>query len=285
MATKKKSEARTASAGVASRSDVSTAPRAPAISRPDKTQARMQSWRGARNRNEKAELIRDCLFRAAGEVVGEVGYADASISLITSKAGVAQGTFYNYFESRQDILDQLLPVLGQQMRQHVGMRARKGRDFSEREELAFRAFFSFLKETPHFFRILNEAESLAPKAHHAHIEAVAHGYTDFLGHAHADGEFPGFEPKELEVVVFMLMAARSYLPMCYANAAQGQADIPEWVVSAYMKFIKYGLMGRPPAGPVKSRQTRVTRETASPAPPARKTRVPKRAPSPISHSS
>ncbi len=277
MATKSKNETRIASAGVASRSDTSS-PRAPAIRKPVKAEAEMHSWRGARNRNEKAELIRDCLFRAAGEVVGEVGYADASIALITSKAGVAQGTFYNYFESRQDILDQLLPVLGQQMRQHVGMRARKGRDFSEREELAFRAFFSFLKETPHFFRILNEAESLAPKAHHAHIEAVAHGYTDFLGHAHADGEFPGFEPKELEVVVFMLMAARSYLPMCYANAAEGQADIPEWVVNAYMKFIKYGLMGQPPADPFKSRQTRVTKETVSTAPPARKTRVPKRSP-------
>jgi AcrR family transcriptional regulator len=275
MTIKSKSEIAIEPAGVASPSETSS-PRGPAIRKPLKVAAEVHSWRGARNRNEKAELIRDCLFRAAGEIVGDVGYADASIALITSKAGLAQGTFYNYFESRQDILDQLLPALGQQMSQHVRNHARKGRDFSEREELAFRAFFSFLKDTPHFFRILNEAESLAPNAHHTHIEAVARGYMDFLGNAHADGEFPAFEPKELEVVVFMLMAARSYLPMRYANGEEGQTGIPDWVVKAYMKFIKYGLMGQPPAKPIGVGQTRVTKEAASPASAARKTRAPKR---------
>ncbi|MES2787315.1 MAG: TetR/AcrR family transcriptional regulator [Pseudomonadota bacterium] len=274
MPKKRESEAAIAPAGAASRSD--TPARAPVIRKPLKAAAEMDSWRGARNRNEKAELIRDCLFRAAGQVVGEVGYADASIALITSKAGLAQGTFYNYFESRQDILDQLLPALGQQMRQHVRDQARKGRDFSEREELAFRAFFSFLKETPHFFRILNEAESLAPNAHHTHIEAVARGYMDFLNHAHTDGEFPGFEPKELEVVVFMLMAARSYLPMRYANGAEGQTEIPDWVVKAYMKFIKYGLMGQPSAKTAGASRARVTKGAAGPVPAARKTSAPKR---------
>ena len=40
-------------------------------------------------------------------IVGELGYAGASVALITARADVAQGTFYNYFESRQDLLDQL----------------------------------------------------------------------------------------------------------------------------------------------------------------------------------
>lgn len=92
MATKSKSETAIEPAGVAGRSDASS-PRDPVIRKPVKAAAEMHSWRGARNRNEKAELIRDCLFRAAGEVVGEVGCADASIALITSKAGLAQGTF------------------------------------------------------------------------------------------------------------------------------------------------------------------------------------------------
>ncbi len=252
--------------------------RTPAARKSVKAEITPQSWRTARNRGEKSELIRDSLFRAAAEVVGEVGYADASISLITSKAGVAQGTFYNYFESRQDILDQLLPVLGKQMRQHVGEKARAGHNFVEREELGFRAFFSFLTETPHFFRILNEAESLAPNAHHAHIEAVARGYTNFLRRAHADGEFPGFEPNELEVVVFMLMAARSYLPLRYEHGEVGQAELPEWVINAYMKFIKYGLMGQPSAEPPKPAKSSAGRKAAVPATSAGKARKPERKP-------
>lgn len=273
MVTKSKTQTPLASAQVLTGARRRLPADVPATRKPTKAEAPAQSWRDARNRSEKAELIRDSLLLAAAQVVGEVGYAEASISLITSRAGVAQGTFYNYFESRQDILDQLLPTLGKQMRHHVREQASEGRDFCEREELGFRAFFSFLKETPHFFRILNEAESLAPKAHHAHIEAVARGYTNFLRRAHADGEFPGFEPEELEVVVFMLMAARSYLPMRYEHGETGQAELPEWVVNAYMKFIKYGLMGQPSAEPAKPPRNRIPKETAEPRPAARKSRT------------
>src|SRR5271155_4036073 len=64
------------------------------------------------SRAEKSQLIRNKLFDSAAKVVGKHGYSDAMVSLITSEAHVAQGTFYNYFESRQHLFDQLLPSLG-----------------------------------------------------------------------------------------------------------------------------------------------------------------------------
>ena len=48
-------------------------------------------------------------------MVGRLGYAEASVARITELADVAQGTFYNHFESRQELLDQLLPAIGRQM--------------------------------------------------------------------------------------------------------------------------------------------------------------------------
>jgi AcrR family transcriptional regulator len=73
-------------------------------------------------RAEKAEATRTRLFEAAIGIVGEMGYAAASVALITARANVAQGTFYNYFESRQDLLDQLLPSLS--LRLHALIRQR-----------------------------------------------------------------------------------------------------------------------------------------------------------------
>src|SRR5690606_32698911 len=93
---------------------------------------RTRSTRG--KRVEKSEAIRESLLKAAVEVVGEVGYANASIALITQKAGVGQGTFYNYFESRQEILDALLPSLGKDMLAHVKKCALGGHSFAELEE-------------------------------------------------------------------------------------------------------------------------------------------------------
>lgn len=198
-------------------------------------------WRDAPTRDERGRLIREGLFRAASAVVGELGYQGASISLITQRAGVAQGTFYNHFKSRQDLLDQLLPTLGKDMLEHVGRCAREGKTLIEREELGFRAFFSFLRENPHFFRILNEAESFAPNAYRAHLDLVAAGYVSFFRRAAQGGELHGFEDRELEVVAFVLMAARSYLAWRYVYGEEQHDDIPDWVVTAYRRLISGGL--------------------------------------------
>ena len=71
------------------------------------------------SREERRDLTRKKLFDAAAEIVGRYGYAEASIQEITRRAGVAMGTFYNYFDSRQDLLDQLLPTIGEEMYAHI----------------------------------------------------------------------------------------------------------------------------------------------------------------------
>src|SRR5690606_17752077 len=113
---------------------------------------------GKQTRAEKVEQTRSALLRAAAEVVGEHGYTGAMISLITARAGVAQGTFYNYFEFQKDLLDQLLPIMGRQMLDHIQQISRDRPTEQERELERFKAFFSFLEDSPAFYRILYEAE-------------------------------------------------------------------------------------------------------------------------------
>jgi AcrR family transcriptional regulator len=202
-----------------------------------------KAWRSGGNRVERAALIKGALFKAASEVVGEVGYQGASISLITQRAGVAQGTFYNHFESRQAILDQLLPAVGKELLEHIGKAARTGKNLAEREEMGFKGFFSFLKKAPHFFRILNEAESFAPKGYKEHMEMVAAGYMRFLTSTRSREEMPGFEKREIEVIAFILMAARTYLAWRYTEGEGERTPIPPWVVKAYVKFTMHGVRG------------------------------------------
>ncbi|MGE4369394.1 MAG: TetR/AcrR family transcriptional regulator [Burkholderiaceae bacterium] len=200
-------------------------------------------WKTGRNRKEKSELVRNNLLWAAAQVVGEVGYAAASIARITELASVAQGTFYNYFESRQDILDTLLPSLGKKMLEHIREKSLGGRNFSELEERSFLAFFEFIDNEPHFFRILNEAESFAPNAHRMHFDAVSERYMRFLKRSYENGEFPAYEPEELEAIAFMLMATRSYLAIRYVYGDGQHHHLPENVAKTYMKFVRFGLEG------------------------------------------
>ena len=224
----------------------------PSQSRPLRSRATSKAkvpsqWRTGRNRKEKSELVRNNLLWAAAQVVGEVGYAAASITRITEMANVAQGSFYNYFDSRQDILDTLLPDMGKKMMEHIRERSRGGSNFSELEQRSFEAFFEFIDNEPHFFRILNEAESFAPKAHKQHFDSVSRRYVQFLTRSHENGEFPAYESEELEAIAFILMATRSYLAIRYVYGDGQRQSLPENVVDTYMKFVRFGLEGVNPS--------------------------------------
>jgi len=198
-------------------------------------------------REEKAEQVRQALFDAAARVVGKHGYAGASISRITTLAGVAQGTFYNYFASRQDLLDQLLPAMGEEMLAHIAAAVREERDEFLREEKRFRAFFAFLQKRPAFLRILNEAEVYAPRGFRQHFANIAAGYRRALERAQGRGALPGFARDEIEPLVFLLMAARSYTSLRYAQAGGGRVKAPpESLMRAYAKLIRHGLSGVAP---------------------------------------
>lgn len=196
-----------------------------------------------KTRAQKSEEIRDALFQAAAETVGEYGYIDTSIARITQRADLAQGTFYNYFGSRQDIFDELLPVLGAKMMLHIRQQVRGATTFLEREEKAFRAFFSFLKRMPYFLRILNEAEIFAPKAHKAHFRNITEGYIRFLRKAGQNGEIAVMSDDEIEATVYILVSARGYLAMRYLTP-EGIVVMPEEAVAAYMRLVTRGLPER-----------------------------------------
>ncbi len=194
-------------------------------------------------RAEKSQKIRDDLFDAAAKVVGEVGYSNAMVAMITARAHVAQGTFYNYFDSRQDLFDQLLPAMGRLLLDFIKAATRDSANEIDREEKSFRAFFDFLKEHPEFYRILYEAETFAPSAFQQHRETVAVNFARVLKRARDRGELRAHDDRQLEAVAYILMGARHYLSMRYARRNGNRIDLPDWVVKTYMDLVRTGLYG------------------------------------------
>lgn len=195
-------------------------------------------------RSEKNDDVKRRLFGAAAKMVGRYGYADASVARITDAAGVAQGTFYNHFENRQELLDQLLPVIGQQMVAFIRTRIDQANSELEKEVTRFRAFFDFLKETPEFLRILNEAEVYAPTSYQHHLDNISAAYVRLLKRARGPGRVGDYTDEELEVIVHVLMGARGYLSRRYAYGEDGPQAVPDHVFSAYEKLISVGLFNK-----------------------------------------
>ena len=200
---------------------------------------------GPRLRPDKNEATRRRLLGAALKVVGRHGYAGTSIGRITRRARVALGTFYTHFGSQQDLFDQLLPHLGEQLLAAIRRRLAGMTDTREREAAGFDTFFEFLAEYPEFYRVLNEAEIFAPRAHAAHLENMLQGYLRAFGQASARGELAGFSEAEFEPVIYMLLGARQYLAMRYPpSAGSPPVSPPPAVREAYLKVFIGGLLSR-----------------------------------------
>lgn len=198
-----------------------------------------------KTRAEKSIENRNSILQAAAEVVGELGYAEASIARITQRAGLAQGTFYLYFDSRQALFDELLPHMGQGLLDFLHSRVEGSSNMLDVEERGFRGFFDYLQRNPSFFRVLNEAEVAAPHAYEEHFDKLRSRYVESLERSWSRGQLAGYERRELEVIAYILMAARSYLYLRYSKDESGPKPIPDWVVGAFMKFTKGGMLYRP----------------------------------------
>jgi AcrR family transcriptional regulator len=192
------------------------------------------------NRVQRNAWTKRRIFDAATKIVGKYGYAEASVARITEEAGVAQGTFYNHFQNRQELLDQLLPMIGMEMVRFIRERTRADRAGMQEID-RFRAFFDFIREVPEFLRILNEAEFFAPIGYQKHLDNVSTAYVRILKRARNAGDVDDFSDEEFEAIVHMFMGARGYLSRRYSYAEDAVTAVPDHVVSAYEKLITRGL--------------------------------------------
>ena len=192
------------------------------------------------NRAERNAWTKRKIFDAATRIVGKYGYAEASVARITEEAGVAQGTFYNHFENRQELLEQLLPTIGLDMVRFI--RARTGTtDAAQQEIERFSAFFDFIREVPEFLRILNEAEFFAPIGYQKHLDNISTAYVRILRRARLAGAIDDFSDDEFEAIVHMFMGARGYLSRRYSYSGGKVTAVPDHVLSAYQKLVTRGL--------------------------------------------
>jgi len=203
--------------------------------------AQLKSKRVKLTRVEKSEETRKALFDAAAKIVGKHGYEGASIAKITARAKVAQGTFYNYFETRQDLLDQLLPEMGELMLEYLRTHMSPDAKGWRREEERLTAYFAFLVENPWFHRLVNEAETLAPKAHKMYFSKISEGYVRSLRRAIKSKDIKNFQEADLEPLSYMLMSMRTYLAQRYAYSNGSVRAPDEQVIRTYVKLVRSGL--------------------------------------------
>ncbi len=134
-------------------------------------------------RTRRGWSTRRHLLDAAELVFGERGFHDAAISEITRTAGVGMGTFYLYFESKEAIFTELVREMGHNMRHHRRLATAPAGHRAVAEEAGYRAFFGFVAQHPHLYRIVRESQFVAPEAYREWYDRLAEGYVSGISAA------------------------------------------------------------------------------------------------------
>lgn len=124
-------------------------------------------------RTERGRKTLRKLLDAAVAEFGDKGYHDGSISGITRRAGVALGSFYTYFESKDEIFRAVVKDFSGRVRDEARGAMVEGLAPLDMERQTLAAFLRFAREHKEIYRIIDEAEFVDPESYRGHYETTA----------------------------------------------------------------------------------------------------------------
>ena len=192
-------------------------------------------------RTERGRRTLRRLIEAAAAEFGERGFHEAAITGITRRAGVALGTFYTYFESKEEVFRALVLDMSRATRAHVAEAARGAPDRLTAERRGLAAFIAFVRERPELYRIIEESQFVAEDEYRKHYLTFAEGYRRNLAAARTRGEI-GDGPDELRA--WALIGISVFLGMRYGL---WRRDLePAQIADLAIDFASEGLRMRAP---------------------------------------
>ncbi|WP_315761106.1 TetR/AcrR family transcriptional regulator [Sphingomonas sp. Y38-1Y] len=139
-------------------------------------------------RTERGRRTLRAILDAAAAEFGEKGFHDGSISGITRRAGVALGSFYTYFDSKDAVFRALVRDMSAQVRDHVAPAVRAAPDGIAAEQAGLRHFIDFVRAHKEIYRIIDEAEFVDAESFRSHYATTAERIEARLTAAAARGE-------------------------------------------------------------------------------------------------
>ena len=188
---------------------------------------------------ERGRRTRRKLLDAATIEFGERGFHEASIASITRRAGVALGSFYTYFGSKEAIFRDLVRDLSEGVRQAAAQSlAERELDALETERAALGAFLAFAREHKEIYRIIDESEFVDPESYRLHYEKTAERILGRLRAGAAAGQLRGDLD---EAHAWAIMGMNVFLGLRYAVWSKGEEDRPEHAAQAAAMILSEGI--------------------------------------------
>lgn len=176
------------------------------------------------------------LLDAAAIEFGERGFHEASISGITRRAGTALGSFYTYFDSKDEIFRALVQDMSAQVGLHAAAAMQAAASALDRERAALQGFLEFAREHKEIYRIIDEAEFVDSDSYRAHYQVTA---SRILTRLKAGADTGELRDDVSELHAWAVMGMNVFLGLRYGIWSEDMA--PDAIARAANDFIARGL--------------------------------------------
>jgi AcrR family transcriptional regulator len=166
---------------------------------------------GKTPRTPRGEKTMRKILDAALAEFGEKGFSDSSIVSITSRAKVALGTFYTYFDSKEALFAALVQDMSRRVRDHVAPAIAETADTLTAERQALASYLDFVVHNKQVYRIIDEAEFVDPEGFRTHYESTAVRIAGRLRSGVDKGELRPCSELDNEVRAWALMGMNVFL--------------------------------------------------------------------------
>jgi AcrR family transcriptional regulator len=187
-------------------------------------------------RTERGRRTLRTILDAAAVEFGGRGFHETSIVSITARAGVALGSFYTYFDSKDAVFRALVRDMSLRVGEIGAAAVRDTPDTLTGERAVLAEFISFARAHTELYRIIDEAEFVDPASYRAHYEQAATRIQARLEAGAARGELRG---GITDVHAWALMGMNVFLGLRYG--VWGDDRTPENVASIAGQLLTNGL--------------------------------------------
>jgi AcrR family transcriptional regulator len=114
------------------------------VTAPDDADPRAAAPRTGGKRAQNKLQNREAILTAAREVFAEAGYDAASVRDIIGRTGLASGTFYNYYRSKEEIAQAIASDAATRLRPILRAHREQATDFASYLRGIIRVYFQFI---------------------------------------------------------------------------------------------------------------------------------------------
>jgi AcrR family transcriptional regulator len=194
---------------------------------------------GKAPRTARGERTLRKILDAARVEFGERGFAESSIVGITQRAGVALGTFYTYFDSKEAVFGAVVRDMSAQVRDTVAPAFSGSPHALDAAQKGLELFLEFASKHRDVYRIVDESEFVEPTAYREHYETTALRIAARFAAARDKGEIAAdLTDEELEILAWASMGANVFLGLRYSVWSSGDA---KHVAAVTNRLLRKGL--------------------------------------------